>query len=142
MRSKSCGAIPMPVSDTRKSTRSWESSSARILTSPLSVNFNALEMRLRRICDTLLSSDVIGGRWRVPSKTSETPELLARSGLSIPRSAPNRSSMKNSAGRTVTLPASTLARSSRSLTRSERSWLARCMKRTCFSCSPFKSPST
>ena len=45
-----------------------------------------------------------------------TPTSVGRIGLNMPRSAENRSTISNHAGEMVTRPASTLARSSRSLT--------------------------
>ena len=47
----------MPVSVTSKLTASSSGRKVAVTrTSPLSVNFRALEMKLRRICDTLPSS--------------------------------------------------------------------------------------
>ena len=48
----------MPVSDTANSTASLASVSLALTrTSPRSVYFSAFEMKLRRICETLLSSE-------------------------------------------------------------------------------------
>ena len=61
MRSRSSGAIPMPVSATMNATvpRSW-SRRAQTRTSPSAVNFSALETRLRSTCATFDSSERIG----------------------------------------------------------------------------------
>src|ERR1700730_3996308 len=88
--------------------------------SPRSVNLSAFESRLRRIWETLPSSVYIAGSPSGSSKTRFTWSLSS-SGRSMPRSAAKRSRTSNSAGRTTTLPASTLARSSRSFTTSVRS---------------------
>ena len=66
---------------------------------------------------------------------------LTRSGRSIPRSAPNRFDTSNSEGRTTLFPASTLARSRRSFTSSERSSEARRMNEIWRSCSAVNGPS-
>ena len=60
----------------------------------------------------------------------------------MPRSAPKRFAISNSVGRTTILPASTLARSSRSLTSSVRSSAALRMNATWRSCSGVSGPST
>jgi hypothetical protein len=88
-------------------------------TSPRSVNFSALETKLRMICDTLASSLYIEIRPFGSSKINVTDSPTSN-GLSMPRSAPNRCSMSNSVGWTTILPASTLARSRRSLTSSDK----------------------
>ena len=98
-------------------------------TSPRSVNLSALEMKLRRICDTLPSSVCSGGR---PSGSSKTQrDRVARPAAAAACRAARRTGPRpsNSAGRTSILPASTLARSSRSLTSSDRSSAALRMKR-------------
>ena len=58
-------------------------------TSPRSVNLSALEMKLRRICETFPRRCSSGGRSSGSSKTSATDSLTS-SGRSMPRSAPNR----------------------------------------------------
>ena len=63
------------------------------------------------------------------------------SGRIMPRRRSNRSATSNVSGRMTTLPASTFARSSRSLTSSDRPSAALRMKPTCFSCSAVSSPS-
>jgi hypothetical protein len=89
---------------------------AQTVTVPRGVNFSALETRLRRICETLPSSVYIGGRSDVLSKISSTDVLSASRGFSMPFSALNNSSTSNALVRILILPASTFARSSRSLT--------------------------
>ena len=59
----------------------------------------------------------------------------------MPRSAPNSDATVNGDGTTTVLPASTLARSSRSSTSSVRFSAALRMKRTCVSCSAVSAPS-
>ena len=51
-----CGAMPMPVSATANVIVPPASACADTRTSPLTVNFSAFEMKLRRICDSILSS--------------------------------------------------------------------------------------
>ncbi|MCY1247094.1 hypothetical protein D9M72_603890 [compost metagenome] len=53
--SRSCG-MPMPVSRTLKHTECASTSLADTTTWPLGVNLSALEMKLRRICASFLSS--------------------------------------------------------------------------------------
>ena len=77
-------------------------------------------MKLRRICETLPSSVCSARQPAGSSNTSATAALWASSGRSMPRRAPNRVATSNSRGRMTTLPASTLARSSRSLTSSDQ----------------------
>ena len=100
----------MPVSATENATAIPSSTTvADTRTSPRSVNFSALEMKLRRIWETLPSSWKSVGTLDVSSNSSAT-DSLTRSGRSMPRSAPKRLAASNSIGRTTILPASTLAR--------------------------------
>ena len=93
----------MPVSRTEKTMRARRGPvAAATRTSPRSVNFSALEMKLRRICDTLPSSVCSGGSPLGSSKTSSTASLVS-SGRSMPRSAPNSSATSNSVGSTIDL---------------------------------------
>ena len=82
--------MPMPVSRTVKADRVGRrrSAVAQTRTSPRSVNLSALEMKLRRICETLPSSVSSGGTSRGSSNTSATASPTS-SGRSMPRSAPN-----------------------------------------------------
>ena len=130
----------MPVSVTENRTRSPSSSVAVTRTSPRVVNLSAFEMKLRRICESLRSSVKIAGTPRGSSKISDT-SLEARIGLNMPRSAENRSTMSNQAGEMVMRPASTLARSSRSLTISVSSDAEVLMNVTCVRCSSVSGPS-
>ena len=111
--------MPMPASATEKTTASPDDASvAETRTSPRSVNFSALDKRLRRIWETLPSSVFSGGSPEGFSKTRLTNSLTS-SGRSMPRNELNRLVTSNSTGRIEILPASTLARSSRSSTSSE-----------------------
>ena len=135
------GSMPMPLSVTANVMLPSVFSRADTRTSPLSVNFSALEMKLRRIWDSFLSSvnrreDCCGS-----SKTSVTSWLVS-TGRNMPRSAENRSTISNQAGEISTRPASTLASSSRSLTMPANSSAVDSMKLTCLSCSSFSGPST
>ena len=60
IRSWSAGAMPMPVSATEKIDRRDRPPATVALTriSPRSVNLSALEMKLRRICEILASSEI------------------------------------------------------------------------------------
>ena len=109
-------------------------------TSPSGVNLSALEMKLRRICDSFLSSV---NSLMSPCGSSNTSEMevLATMGLNMPRSAENRSTISNHSGEMVTRPASTLARSSRSPTMSVSSRAEVRMNSTCFCCSDVNGPS-
>jgi len=80
---------------------------------------SAFEVRFLRIWLTLLSSVSKVGMGD-SSKMSGTP-VSADKGRNIPRRAASVSSASKGTARTVTFPASTLARSSRSLTKSSRS---------------------
>ena len=131
----------MPVSATANATaRSSTRWRAVTRTSPRSVNLSALERKLRRICDTFASSVYSGGTLSGSSKTSATDSFTS-SGRSMPRSAPNSRPASNSIGRITILPASILARSSRSFTSSPSASAALRMKVTCRSCSGLSSPS-
>ena len=73
MRSWSSAAMPMPVSRTPKTTtRRPRSSRAVTRTSPCSVNFSALEIRLRRIWATLASSVYSAGKSCAGSNINST----------------------------------------------------------------------
>jgi hypothetical protein len=114
---------------------------AETRTSPSGVNLSAFEMKLRRICETFLSSVYSLISSSGSSNTSDT-EDDATMGLNMPRSAANRSTISNHSGEMVMRPASTLARSSRSLTISVSSRVAPRMNSTCFCCSGVSGPSS
>jgi hypothetical protein len=62
------------------------------------VNLSALEMKLRRICDSFLSS-VNSLMSPCGSSNSNEMEVLATMGLNMPRNADNRSTSSNHSGR-------------------------------------------
>ena len=102
---------------------------------PRSVNFTALERKFRRIWASLPSSVRSGGIPTGSSKTRATAPLR-RAGAGSSPAGPRRGRRpRTTSGRTTALPASTFARSSRSLTRAESPSAALRMKPTCFSCS-------
>ena len=97
-------------------------------------------MKFRRIWEILASSVWSASTPPGSSNTSCTVSPTSR-GRSIPRSAPKSPVTSKSVGRTTILPASTLARSSRSPTSSDRSCAALRMNSTCRTCSDVSSPS-
>ena len=130
----------MPVSATEKITVSPGPGAAETRTSPCSVNLSALEMKLRRICDSFDSSVSSGFISGGASKISGTDASCAR-GRKIPRRALNSCATWNGSLRTGILPACALARSSRSSMNCARSRAVLRMMRTCLSCSSVSSPS-
>ena len=109
--------------------------------SPCSVNFTAFDRKFRRICPSFA---LVGTKRGHPDRflgISSDTEPGAISGLIVPRKPSKSSATSNDLGRTVALPASTFARSSRSLTRADSPSAALRMNVTCFSCSGVRSPS-
>ena len=140
-RSWCSGAMPMPVSLTMKATVSFGPDFTATRTSPRSVNLRAFETRLRRIWLTLGSSVWSSGMPSGGSSTqSSTPSHLGSARM-VPRSAARTERAANRVGRSETLPASILERSSTSSMRPRRvSALVR-MNSICVSCSDVRSPS-
>ena len=122
IRSWSSGAMPMPVSATEKTMT--VAVGRRAALDPDLAALGELERVGDEVAQDLRDLALVGVRARdsrpASSKTSATGSLSS-SGRSMPRRAPNRSPTANSSARTTILPASTLARSSRSLTSSDRS---------------------
>ena len=141
MRSWSSRAMPMPVSATENVT-ALPSSASAARDADLAA-LGELERVGDEVAQDLRDLAFVGvhrGQLGASSKRSATVSLTS-SGRSMPRSALNSSATSNSTGRTSILPASILARSSRSLTSSARSVAALRMKPTCISCSAVSGPS-
>ncbi len=96
---------------------------AETRTSPRSVNFRAFEIKFRRIWEILPSSENIGGNV-VRILEDQIHRLIQQQGPQHAAQGGEQIRHANSSGLASTLPASTLARSSRSLTRSSRSCAA------------------
>ena len=131
-------AMPMPVSRTREARpcRPGVAPWPQTRTSPRSVNLIALEMKLRRICDTLLSSVSSGGSRpgrRRPARRGRSTS----SGRSMPRSAPNSDvALRTATARTIDLARLDLGEIEQIVDQLGQVLAPPVrMKRTCFSCS-------